>query len=274
MESTAEHDLDTWLIRPAGDRFSQETWQPLLARPLSLPLISDVRVSQVAARAEEGAVAGLRAPQQAIVVEIPEQLGQARVRTRARDVMLGRACAQLALRQAGARSSYVDASPSRAPVWPDQWTGSISHAAGIAWALVARQADFASLGIDLEHLLDGEALESVRSLVLTPRERQFECGPKSGDTAWLSTLIFSAKESIFKCLSPLVREFIDFNEMELSSVDLAAGRLRFVCLRRFSSWLDRGKPVDVLFARVGDLMLTATGWPCPPCPAMSASSLP
>ncbi len=274
MESAAEHDLDTWLIRPAGDRFSQETWQPLLAKPLSFSLISDARVSQVAARAEEGTVAGRRAPHQEIVVEIPEQLGQARVRTRARDVMLGRACAQIALRQAGASSCDVDASPSRAPVWPDQWTGSLSHAAGIAWAMVARQADFASLGIDLERLLDGEALESVRSLVLTPGERQFEGGPTSDGTAWLSTLIFSAKESIFKCLSPLVRGFIDFNEMELSSVDLAAGLLRFVCLRRFSSWLDRGKQVDVRFARVGDLVLTATGWPRPPAPGMSASSLP
>jgi hypothetical protein len=112
--------------------------------------------------------------------------------------------------------------------------------------------------------LPAEAVESVHSVALTPGERRFEAWNDPGDVAWRTTVLFSAKESIFKCLNPLVKEFIEFTEMELLSVDPVAGHLRFTCLRQLSPWIDRGQPMDVRFTRVGDLVLTATGWPRPP----------
>lgn len=265
MDFLSNHNAKAWLIRPAGHRFGDELWQPVLARPLIFPLIADARVSHVAARAETALADDLGPGPRPIVVQVPQEIAQARVRTRATDILLGRACAQAALQQAGAVSDHVGASPSRAPIWPDGWSGSLSHTGGIAWAAVARRTDFASLGIDIEHLLPADALESVRRLALTPDERRMECFENSDDSAWLTTVLFSAKESIFKCLNPLVEKFIDFTEMELSSVDLVAGRLRFTCRRRLAKWMDRGQRVDVWVARVGDLVLTATGWPSPPC---------
>lgn len=265
MDSTSEQGSEAWLIGPAGPAASQELWRPLLARRLSLPLIADARVSQVAAEVEKLPIDTIVPAHRQIVVEVPSVLAHARVRTRASDVLLGRGCAQLALRQAGAGSDHVGAGTNRAPIWPEGWTGSLSHASGVAWAVTARQSDFSSLGIDLENVLVADALESVRSLALTPEERRLACSDETGDMAWLTTLIFSAKESIFKCLNPLVDQFIDFTEMELSSVDRAAGLLQFTCLRRLSDWMDRGQVVDVIFTRAGDLALTATGWPSAPC---------
>jgi len=265
MDPLTEKSAECWLVRRAGRDPGGELWQPVLASLLPpFPLITDARVTQVAARAESGSGDTVLPVPRQIDVEVPAPLAQARVRTRVKDLLVGRACAQLALQEARASSNQVGASPERAPIWPDGWTGSLSHASSIAWAVVARRSDFASLGIDLEHLLSPEAVESVRSVALTPDERRFEVWNDTGDVAWRTTLLFSAKESIFKCLNPLVQDFIDFTEMELLSVDPVAGHLRFTCLRRLSPWIDRGQPMDVRFTRVGDLVLTAMGWPNPP----------
>lgn len=265
MALPSEQGSEAWLIRPAEHRLDDELWQPVLAKPLTFPLIADARVSHVAARVESATANSIVPVPRQIVVQVPETLAQARVRTRASDILLGRACGQLALQQAGAGSNHVGTGPSRAPIWPDGWSGSLSHTAGIAWAAVARNTDFASLGIDVEYLLTADALESVRRLALTSAERQLDGWEEAGDSTWFATAIFSAKESIFKCLNPLVEQFIDFAEMELSSVDPVAGLLRFTCLRRLANWMDRGQSMDVRFARIGDLVLTATGWPSPPC---------
>jgi enterobactin synthetase component D len=265
MDVLTDRNAEGWLVRRAGPDPDEELWRPVLARSLPcLPLITDARVSQVAARAETGRDDTVLPVARQIDVDVPETLAQARVRTRVRDLLVGRACAQLALQQAGASSNQVGASPSRAPIWPEGWTGSLSHAAGIAWAVAARCSDFASLGIDLEHLLTAEAVESVHSVALTPGERRFEAWNDPGDVAWRTTVLFSAKESIFKCMSPLVKEFIEFTEMELASVDPVAGHLRFTCLRQLSPWIERGQQLDVRFTRMGDLVLTATGWPLSP----------
>jgi enterobactin synthetase component D len=265
MDLPIEENAAPWLVHRAGHEPGDKLWQPVLATPLACPrLIIDPRVSQVAARVEADSDDRVLPAPRRIDVEVPAPFGQARVRSRVNDILVGRACAQLALQQAGASSNHVGTSPGRAPIWPEGWTGSISHAAGIAWAVAAKRSDFASLGIDLEHLLAAEALESVRSVALTPDERRFEGWNGPNEVAWLSTLLFSAKESIFKCLNPLVEEFIEFTEMELASVDPVAGQLRFTCLRRLLPWMDRGQPMDVRFTRVGDLVLTATGWPKPP----------
>ncbi len=253
---------ERWLVRRAGQEASEDLWRPVLVTPLArLPLITDARVIQVAARTEVDNGGTILPATRLIDVAVPDPLTQARARARVQDLLVGRACAQLALQQAGAGSDQVGANQGRAPIWPDGWAGSLSHAAGIAWAVVARSSDFNSLGIDLEHLLNDDAVEAVHSVALTSGERRFEGWRDKGDVAWRTTLLFSAKESIFKCLNPLVKEFIEPTEIELSEVDPAAGHLRFTCLRRLSPWIDQGQPVNVRFTRIGDLVLTATGWP-------------
>lgn len=265
MDFRMDMDAGSWLIRRAGQEAGDQLWRPVLATPLTcLPLITDARVTQVAARTEAASHDSALPVLRNVDVDVPAALAQARVRSRVNDILVGRACAQVALQQAGARSNHVGTSPGRAPVWPDGWVGSLSHAAGIAWAATARSSDFDSLGIDVEQRLAAEAVESVQRMVLAPGEHGFADANDKGEVTWRATLLFSAKESIFKCLNPLVGEFIEFTDMELSSVDLLAGQLRFRCLRRLAPLVDQGQSIEVRFARMGDFVLTATGWPSPP----------
>ena len=131
--------------------------------------------------------------------------------SRRREFIQGRSCARVALAGLGLPGHAIPSMPERAPVWPDGVVGSISHCDGIAAAAVAWRADFDGIGLDLEarepldeHLLpmicrEEELAEVVRSDIgLSPAK-----------------LIFSAKESVFKCVWPHIRRFIDFDEVEV-----------------------------------------------------------
>ena len=98
--------------------------------------------------------------------------------------------------------------PGRAPVWPAGIIGSISHTDDIAIAAVARQSELRSLGIDLE---SADPLEPGL-LELVCREDERAALAVSGLEPELGAkLIFSAKESVYKCLWPLTGIFLEFH---------------------------------------------------------------
>jgi enterobactin synthetase component D len=131
---------------------------------------------------------------------------------------------------------------------------------GMAWAVAARTRDFLSLGIDAEALMSPESAEAVRATAFTSSEQR---GRHFGPATLTETLIFSAKESIFKCLNPLVGEFIDFMDFELASVNLEEGLLSFRCVRALTQWMAQGARLGVRFIEIDHMVLTAAAWPEP-----------
>jgi 4'-phosphopantetheinyl transferase EntD len=125
----------------------------------------------------------------------------------------GRYCARQALAQIGKPGQAVPMGPAREPIWPSGTTGSITHAGSCALAAAACTTSIRGIGIDMEHArqLDYGAAK----LICT-----------AGEMAWVKsqspplddpTLIFCIKESIYKCIWPLVRRFVDFLEVEVSA---------------------------------------------------------
>jgi 4'-phosphopantetheinyl transferase EntD len=110
----------------------------------------------------------------------------------------------------------------RSPIWPQGYTGSITHTAlwcGVAFAPLSAVR---SVGIDAEA---AERLDpKVAERVLTTREWQriSEAGHHPPEFA---ALWFSAKESVYKCVFPIVRRFIGFTEVEIH-VSIADGTFR------------------------------------------------
>jgi len=105
----------------------------------------------------------------------------------------------------------------RQPVWPSDVAGSISHSDHYCAVAVAPKDKVADLGIDVETF---EALDpDVVDLVLTDNEvKQTE-----NCEDWVRKLIFSIKESNYKCCYPQVRTYIDFKQCEVT-LDLAGQR--------------------------------------------------
>jgi enterobactin synthetase component D len=62
------------------------------------------------------------------------------------------------------------------------------------------------------------------------------------------TLVFSAKESLYKCLQPLTGVFFDFADAAVVEADVGQRTLRLRLLRRLSDEHDRGRELRASFS--------------------------
>ena len=135
---------------------------------------------------------------------VPAHLAQA-VAKRKNDYLAGRWCAYQLYQHFGLPWDGLPMGESGDPVWPRGFCGSISHTRGLAIAVMSPQSEFISLGIDLEHQIADKTAKQVHSQIVHPQEQI----TNNLDL----TRIFSAKESIYKALNPLLNRFIGFDEV-------------------------------------------------------------
>jgi 4'-phosphopantetheinyl transferase EntD len=195
----------------------------------------------------------------------------------------GRACASEALARLGFPRSPLLSGTAREPLWPQGAVGSIAHSGGTCAAAVARACEFLSLGIDLE---PDEPLDiKLWRLVATPRERErlsrregepreppARAGPPEGPISAAgdgqgaggsAKLLFSAKETFYKCQYPATRQLLDFQDVEvevLARDGESEGVFRATLLRPAGA-LARGAGFRGRFARRNGLLFTAMAWP-------------
>ena len=119
----------------------------------------------------------------------------------------GRRVARAALRQLGA-SDVAVAKRGKAPVWPDGVVGSIAHSRYLACALVGYCEDFCGIGLDVAP--ENRVGAKVAKRVLDPGERS-SVTDENG-----YTLLFSAKEAVYKATNPATGEYLGFRDVRLS----------------------------------------------------------
>ncbi|SHH54354.1 4'-phosphopantetheinyl transferase family protein [Marivita hallyeonensis] len=132
------------------------------------------------------------------------------IRKRQMEFLSGRLLAQTAQAQLGLTPQPIDIAESRAPVWPDGVTGSLSHARGRCAAILSTDTTH-HFGIDCEAVVDGSALTAIQTQTLTEADKAFVT------TASEATCLFSAKEAVFKALHPQVGRFFGFDAAELAA---------------------------------------------------------
>ena len=98
----------------------------------------------------------------------------------------------------------------REPLFPSDISGSISHTDGICLAACAQKNEVASLGIDIES--NTALAEHLFSSIYTRDEQALL--NRTNDLP--DTLIFSIKESIFKCCFPFVQVYFDFLDAQIT----------------------------------------------------------
>jgi enterobactin synthetase component D len=148
------------------------------------------------------------------VIERPASI-QRSVAKRQAEFLAGRLCAREAMRQLDGRLNVPTIGEDRAPVWPDDVCGSITHSTGWAAAIVANKQDWRGLGMDMENLLTHERAARLAGEILTPEELQRMADGPEHQVAQCVTLTFSLKESLFKALYPLVLKRFYFQDAEL-----------------------------------------------------------
>ncbi len=144
-------------------------------------------------------------------VMLPADLAGA-VPKRKAEFLAGRLCAALALRAAG-QPVEVDRD-GRAPVWPRGVAGSISHCAGHAIAAVSLR--HGAVGLDCEEVMSDSRAEDLGRALVSPGEEALR--PASLPRAAFVTLAFSAKEALYKALSPRLSRIPGFLEAQVVEI--------------------------------------------------------
>ena len=142
------------------------------------------------------------------------------VRKRRAEYLAGRRAAVAALAGIGAQVSDLAIAPSRAPAWPAGYTGSITHAAGIAAAVAVREETMRGVGIDIEHVVADGAFDAIVKSVIDGAERAVLGGlARRLGEAMALTIAFSAKESFYKATAATVGRVFDFSALKLVHLD-------------------------------------------------------
>jgi 4'-phosphopantetheinyl transferase EntD len=163
------------------------------------------------------------------------------VPTRQKEFALGRWCARVALEELGAGTPTLLVGPDRGPLWPSGIVGSITHCVGFVGAAVARSTSLTSIGFDVEPATPlGQDLVSLVCRV-EEIESVGSMTPLAG-AGWFKVL-FSAKEAIHKCISPLSGIMLDFRDVTVGLLPEAGA---------FSAQLRPGLANDLLpdFGRI------------------------
>ncbi|MBL3608796.1 4'-phosphopantetheinyl transferase family protein [Rhodovulum sulfidophilum] len=146
----------------------------------------------------------------------PEQLARAMPK-RCCEYLAGRLLARAALAALGHPGGPVLPGPGRAPVWPAGAAGSISHSADICACLALHMAGKpVHPGVDVETVADARNLDAILKLCCTPVDRALIAADPDR-TALRATLLFSAKEALYKALYPVFREVAPFEAAELTA---------------------------------------------------------
>lgn len=191
-------------------------------------------------------------------IVLPERLASAVLKRRV-EFLAGRYCARAALRVVAPELAelVVSTGESREPLWPAGIAGAISHTGGYAAVAVARAAEARGVGLDIERWVKPTAPETIGSHIA----RDGELDALVAQTAWTApealTLVFSAKESVYKCLYPEVQRFFGFHDATIERVDVARGTFVARLEVTLTDALPAGFALEGRFERLDDVLVTA-----------------
>ena len=130
---------------------------------------------------------------------------------RLKEFRRGRHCARLALQQMQIDSPIPRNPDTREPLWPDGVVGSITHSGKWAAAATASVSEIAAIGIDVEQI-ERSVNPGIARIVCTEDEITWLKSLDSAQADLGLKAIFSAKESIYKCLFPRCRVPLTFQD--------------------------------------------------------------
>ncbi len=139
---------------------------------------------------------------------------QKAVLKRQQEFAAGRACARCALSELGQANSLILAAIDRQPIWPQDCIGSITHSGAFCAAVVAKRQAFIALGIDTETVAD--VRPDLWPTICTVEELLWLRKVPDRSRNLAASLVFCAKEALYKCQYPLTLEWLDFHDLEIA----------------------------------------------------------
>ena len=132
---------------------------------------------------------------------------------RRREFTAGRVCAREVLFRLGVFNFPLLVGQGRAPLWPKNIVGSISHCNNLCVVAATKDKGIKGLGADVE--LAGPLEKSVTELVCTEKEMEWMARNPSNIRSNLAKIIFSAKESFYKSISSFIQCPLEFLDVQI-----------------------------------------------------------
>jgi 4'-phosphopantetheinyl transferase EntD len=193
------------------------------------------------------------------LVPFPEEepLVARSVAKRRNEFVTVRYCARQALGELGLPPVPILKGDKGEPCWPDGVVGSLTHCDGFRGAVVGRQAEVRSVGIDAEP--HGVLPKGVLDAISLPVERTELTGLPTS-LHW-DRILFCAKEATYKAWFPLTHRWLGFEDAHITfTVDGSGAAGAFSSAILIDPAAEFGPPLTSLAGRwsVGDgLVLTA-----------------
>ena len=126
---------------------------------------------------------------------------------RSQEFSSGRYAAHLAQKAIGLKPMEI-LSEGRVPIWPKGQVGAITHGAKYAGAIVS--SELKGVGLDFE--LIGRIQSKLYEKLFTGFEKNWLSQQTRQEA---STIMFSAKESVYKSIYPILNRYVGFQEVEI-----------------------------------------------------------
>lgn len=133
----------------------------------------------------------------------------------------GRICANELFSKHKINDLILKNDDKRRPIWPASFVGSITHSKDKVYASVAKSSDYKSIGIDAELIMSEKRRVSIQEEILMQEE--LELYDKHNETKELiATIVFSAKEALYKLINPLTNVFFGFEHAQVLHINFQA----------------------------------------------------
>lgn len=157
-----------------------------------------------------------------------------------------RYCARQALGELGVEPVPILKGEKGEPCWPGGIVGSLTHCEGYRGAVVARQAEVRSVGIDAEP--HGVLPDGVLDAISLPAERA-ELQQLPSGLHW-DRILFCAKEATYKAWYPVTHRWLGFEDAHIVfDVDDTGTAGGFVSRVLIDPAAEHGPPLETLAGR-------------------------
>jgi len=169
---------------------------------------------------------------------------------------MGRIYAHRTLSRFGLESKPILRNPeTREPYWPDSVWGSITHSNGYAAVAVGLKKEINGVGIDLESFSRPVDF-NIRRNVCVDSEIEWLESLSTKQASRSLRIIFSAKESLFKCLYPSTKTFLGFKDAAVS-VNETEKKFSFTIFKSLPSVIPQGFPQHGRYSEIDKMLLTS-----------------
>lgn len=153
----------------------------------------------------------------------PSWLTTATIQRRA-EYLAGRYLAGQLLTRYGSQVTEVGRRNGRCPAWPTGFFGSISHTANIALCALHDIDNMGWVGVDIESIMPLTKAQLLQTAIA--KKQEWRLLNKLPITI-AATLLFSAKESLFKAVYPTLKRYFGFHQVELIAFNEEKQQLTF-----------------------------------------------